>query len=181
MRRLGPRPLPRYDHILIVVEENKDYDQITGSPAAPYLNNLAAEGASLARMFAEEHPSQGNYFWLFSGADQGVGFFDQVPRTKLTASSLGEQLIKKGLFSTVTPSHCRRSVPRSTAPRQTAAIPAFMAASMFRGSALRVSQTGQGSRPPRICVSWIFRPTTPCCRQLPSSFRIWTMTCITAP
>jgi phosphatidylinositol-3-phosphatase len=48
-------------------------------------------------MFAEEHPSEGNYFWLFSGGDQDVGFFDQVPRAKLPASSLGEQLIKKGL------------------------------------------------------------------------------------
>jgi acid phosphatase len=48
-------------------------------------------------MFGEEHPSEGNYFWLFSGDNQSVGFFDQVPRTKFTASSLGEQLIKKGL------------------------------------------------------------------------------------
>jgi phosphatidylinositol-3-phosphatase len=92
-----PSTLPRYDHIVIVVEENKDYDQIIGSTAAPYLNKLASEGAVLARMFGEEHPSQGNYFWLFSGSNQGVGFFDQVPRAKLTASSLGEQLIKKGL------------------------------------------------------------------------------------
>jgi phosphatidylinositol-3-phosphatase len=92
-----PSTLPRYDHIVIVVEENKDYDQIIGSTAAPYLNKLASGGAILARMFGEEHPSQGNYFWLFSGSNQGVGFSDQVPRVKLTASSLGEQLIKKGL------------------------------------------------------------------------------------
>ena len=92
-----PSTLPRYDHIVIVVEENKDYDQIIGNITAPYLNKLASEGASLTRMFAEEHPSEGNYFWLFSGNNQGVGFFDQVPRAKLTASSLGEQLIKKGL------------------------------------------------------------------------------------
>jgi phosphatidylinositol-3-phosphatase len=92
-----PSTLPRYDHILIVVEENKDYDQIIGSTAAPYLNKLVSEGATLARMFGEEHPSEGNYFWLFSGANQNVGFFDQVPRAKFTASSLGEQLIKKGL------------------------------------------------------------------------------------
>jgi Phosphoesterase family len=92
-----PSTLPRYDHIVIVVEENKDYDQIIGNIAAPYLNKLASEGASLAQMFAEEHPSEGNYFWLFSGGNQDVGFFDQVPRAKFTASNLGEQLIKKGL------------------------------------------------------------------------------------
>ena len=44
--------LPRYDHILIVVEENKDFEQIIGNPAAPYLNRLAAEGTLLTRMFA---------------------------------------------------------------------------------------------------------------------------------
>src|SRR5215472_2231406 len=92
-----PSTLPRYDHIVIVVEENKDFDQIIGSAAAPYLNKLSSEGASLARMFGEEHPSEGNYFWLFSGDNQSVGFFDQVPRAKFTTSSLGEQLIKKGL------------------------------------------------------------------------------------
>jgi hypothetical protein len=54
-------------------------------------------------MFAEEHFSQGNYFWLFSGSNQNVGFLDQVPSKAnhpdypFKASSLGEQLIKKGL------------------------------------------------------------------------------------
>src|SRR6266852_1746867 len=33
-----PSTLPRYDHIIIVVEENKDYEQIIANPAAPYLN-----------------------------------------------------------------------------------------------------------------------------------------------
>jgi phosphatidylinositol-3-phosphatase len=92
-----PSNLPRYDHIVIVVEENKDYEQIVGNSAAPYIHKLAFEGATLTRMFAEEHPSEGNYFWLVSGDNQSVGFFNQVPRAKLTASSLGEQLIKKGL------------------------------------------------------------------------------------
>jgi phosphatidylinositol-3-phosphatase len=92
-----PASLPRYDHIVIVVEENKDYDQIIGNPATPYLNKLAAEGANLRHMFGEEHFSQGNYFWLFSGSNQNVGFIDKVPRTKFTTSNLGQQLIAKGL------------------------------------------------------------------------------------
>ena len=92
-----PTALPKYDHIVIVVEENKDYDQIIGNKNAPYINMLAAEGANLIRMFGEEHFSQGNYFWLFSGSNQNVGFFDQVPQTKFAASNLGQQLIMKGL------------------------------------------------------------------------------------
>jgi hypothetical protein len=98
-----PANLPVYDHIVIVMEENKDFEQILGDrPDAPYLKQLAAEGATFTRMFGEEHYSQGNYFWLFSGSDQNVGFFDQVPSAAnradypLRASNLGEQLIKKG-------------------------------------------------------------------------------------
>jgi hypothetical protein len=92
-----PSTLPRYDHIVIVVEENKDYEQIIGSNNAPYLNKLASEGVQFTRMFGEEHPSQGNYFWLFSGSNQNVGFEDKVPERKFDASNLGAQLIKKGL------------------------------------------------------------------------------------
>ncbi len=92
-----PPLLPRYDHIVIVVEENKDYEQIIGNPAAPYLNRLAAEGALLTHMFGEEHNSEGNYFWLFSGDNHGVGFNDKVPAVKFTAGNLGAALIARGL------------------------------------------------------------------------------------
>ncbi|HYH67611.1 MAG TPA: hypothetical protein VD866_23135 [Urbifossiella sp.] len=64
-----PAGLPVYDHVVIVVEENKDYDDIIGNASAPYINKvLRAEGANLTRMFGEEHNSQGNYYWLFSAA-----------------------------------------------------------------------------------------------------------------
>jgi hypothetical protein len=99
-----PSSLPVYDHIVIVVEENKDFEQILGERfAAPYIRKLAAEGATFTRMFGEEHFSQGNYFWLFSGSNHNVGFLDRVPSKAnhpdypFTASSLGEQLIRKGL------------------------------------------------------------------------------------
>src|SRR5262245_764509 len=56
------RGLPIYDHVVIVVEENRDYDEIIGHADAPYINGvLKAEGANFTRMFAEEHYSQGNY------------------------------------------------------------------------------------------------------------------------
>jgi phosphatidylinositol-3-phosphatase len=103
-RLAWPSPLPVYDHIVIVIEENKDFEQILGNRTdAPYIRELAAEGAVISRMFGEEHYSQGNYFWLFSGGNQNVGFFDQVPSAAnhpdypFTSSNLGEQLIKKGL------------------------------------------------------------------------------------
>ena len=64
-----PAGLPVFDHVVIVVEENKDYDEIIGNASAPYINNLLkAEGANFTLMYGEEHWSQGNYFWLFSGS-----------------------------------------------------------------------------------------------------------------
>jgi phosphatidylinositol-3-phosphatase len=96
--------LPVYDHIIIVLEENKDFDQILGGPSnAAYFAKLATEGAVFERIYGEEHHSQGNYFWLFSGSNQSVGFFDRVPSRTLRpdypfqTSNLGGQLIRKGL------------------------------------------------------------------------------------
>ncbi len=64
--------LPTPDHVLVVVMENKDTDEILGSAAAPYLNALAQAGASFTDAHAETHPSQPNYLALFSGSTQGV-------------------------------------------------------------------------------------------------------------
>jgi Phosphodiester glycosidase/Phosphoesterase family len=98
-----PVGLSVYDHVVIVVEENKDYDEIIGQPAAPYINKLGQEGANFTRFYAEEHHSQGNYFWLLSGSDQNVGFDDAIPTSATNpnypfpASNLAQQLIAKGL------------------------------------------------------------------------------------
>lgn len=101
---IWPAGLPVYDHIVIVVEENKDYEEIIGNSNAPYINNvLKKEGASFTRMYGEEHFSQGNYFWMFSGDSHTIGFIDQVPSKENNPNypfktiNLGEQLINKGL------------------------------------------------------------------------------------
>jgi phosphatidylinositol-3-phosphatase len=96
--------LPVYDHVVIVVEENKGYDWIIGNPAADYINNvLKKEGANFTRAYAEEHFSEGNYFWLFSGDNQNVGYLDRIPSKwnnsayPFTTANLGQQLLAKGL------------------------------------------------------------------------------------
>ena len=101
---IWPAGLPVYDHIVIVVEENKDYEEIIGNASAPYINNvLKKEGANFTQMYGEEHFSQGNYFWMFSGDNQTIGFIDQVPSEEnnpnypFKTANLGEQLINKGL------------------------------------------------------------------------------------
>lgn len=141
--------LPVYDRIVIVVEENKDYEQIFGSRFdAPYIRKLAIEGASISRMFGEEHYSQGNYFWLFSGANQNVGFSDQVPSTAnnpnypFMGNNLGEQLIKKGLSFKGYAESLPEIGSKADFDRRIASLaPAFMPANMSHGSALGTYRT----------------------------------------
>ncbi|MGW3207877.1 alkaline phosphatase family protein [Streptomyces sp. NPDC001135] len=64
--------VPSPDHVVVVVFENHAYSQVIGSSSAPYLNSLRSGGASLTQSYAETHPSQPNYFALFSGSTQGI-------------------------------------------------------------------------------------------------------------
>src|SRR4051812_34528867 len=65
-------PLPRPDHVMVVVFENEDATDVVGSPHAPYLSSLAAAGTEYTDAHAETHPSQPNYLALFSGSTQDV-------------------------------------------------------------------------------------------------------------
>lgn len=83
-------PLPKPDHIVIVIEENHSFAQIIDSPAAPYLNALARKGALLTNSYGVTHPSQPNYIALFSGTTDGVTR-NNCP-TSLTAANLRSTL-----------------------------------------------------------------------------------------
>jgi phosphatidylinositol-3-phosphatase len=93
--------LPRPDHVVIVIEENKAYSQVIGqidpTTGAPYINQLAAQGALFTSSYAIGHPSQNNYFDFFSGSDQGFPHDDSRPPAKFTTPNLGAELIAKGL------------------------------------------------------------------------------------
>jgi hypothetical protein len=52
--------------------ENKEYGQVIGSPAAPYLNRLAAENTLVEQSYAITHPSLPNYLALLAGNTFGV-------------------------------------------------------------------------------------------------------------
>ena len=56
------------DHLIVVIEENHSFEQIIGSPAAPFLNRLAARGTLLSDYHAIAHPSLPNYVALLSGS-----------------------------------------------------------------------------------------------------------------
>ncbi|MGO6784014.1 alkaline phosphatase family protein [Rhizobium ruizarguesonis] len=63
---------PRYDHIVVVVMENHSFDKIFSADKASYLRSLGKNGAVFTRSYGVAHPSQPNYFALFSGSTHGV-------------------------------------------------------------------------------------------------------------
>jgi hypothetical protein len=64
--------VPTPDHVVVVMMENHAYSQVIGSSSAPYINSLKSSGADLTASYAITHPSQPNYFAIFSGATQGI-------------------------------------------------------------------------------------------------------------
>ncbi len=86
----------RPDHIVVVILENKHRSSVIGSGQAPYLNKLAAKGASMTHSYGITHPSQPNYLALFSGSTQGVTS-NTCPQHFRKADNLGHQLRKSGL------------------------------------------------------------------------------------
>jgi len=81
--------VPRPDHVVIVIEENKSFGHIIGSAGAPYINSLAQRGALFTSSFAIRHPSEPNYLALFSGSTHGIGD-DSCPHTFVTANLASE-------------------------------------------------------------------------------------------
>lgn len=115
-RAAGLEGVPRYDHIVIIVEENKDYDQILNPQSAPNIAGLAARFGNAANFWGEVHPSEANYVAMLGGDTFGIhdddafychagsvekfcggakapGYADHTIRAK----HLGDQLLAKGL------------------------------------------------------------------------------------
>ena len=61
--------VPRLDHIIVVVMENKNYDQ---ARTARYIASFMTVGSWFSNYHAVTHPSQPNYLALWSGGTQGV-------------------------------------------------------------------------------------------------------------
>lgn len=59
-------------HTFLIMLENREYDEVIGSPELPYLNRLADEGAVPRDYFALRHPSLPNYLALIGGSTFGI-------------------------------------------------------------------------------------------------------------
>ncbi len=91
--------IPKPDHIVIAVFENRAYSYILANPAkAPYIHTLLADSnvAQFTQSYAVTHPSQPNYMILYSGSDQGLNT-DTIPDDlPFNTCNLGSQLVAKG-------------------------------------------------------------------------------------
>ncbi|MCW3077841.1 MAG: acid phosphatase [Bacteroidetes bacterium] len=87
--------IPRPDHVVMVMFENKGYSQIVGSSSAPFINALISDTntALLSNSYALTHPSQPNYIRLYSGAEQGVYDNNLPANTPFTTCNLGASLL----------------------------------------------------------------------------------------
>jgi hypothetical protein len=109
--------VPRYQHVFVIVEENKDYVQILDPAMAPHIAALAAKYGDAAKFYGEAHPSEANYVAILGGDTFGIhdddafychagmvfdraclgsalpGYADHTVR----APQLGDQLASKGL------------------------------------------------------------------------------------
>ncbi len=94
---LSAAPPHRYDHVVIVIEENTDYAQVLGNRVnAPFINELADGGVNFTEFYAITHPSQPNYIHLFSGDNQGVDS-NTIPATyPWSTPNLGAALVAAG-------------------------------------------------------------------------------------
>jgi phosphatidylinositol-3-phosphatase len=93
-----PKPqLPAYKHIIVIIEENHDYDALIGSKNSPYITWLSQNGALFTDSHGVTHPSQPNYLAIFSGSVQDV-VDDKclMSETPYTTPNLGAALISNG-------------------------------------------------------------------------------------
>ena len=90
-------PMPRYQHLFMIVMENSSYDDLIGSGNAPRINALAAEYGLATNYWGVAHPSEPNYIAMIGGDTFGVSDDNSYKVNALTAPNLATQLEAAGL------------------------------------------------------------------------------------
>jgi phosphatidylinositol-3-phosphatase len=100
-------PIPRFNHVYVIVLENHDLSAVIGDPGAPYLNSLATRYGLATEYSAVGIPSQPNYIALFSGSTRGIA---DNENHDLSAPNLADELEASGhtwrVFAENVPSGC---------------------------------------------------------------------------
>ncbi len=90
--------VPSFDHVYVIMMENKEISSVVGSVDAPYINQLASQYGLATDYTGISHPSEPNYLALWSGSTNGVSD-DNVH--DLNASTIADQLETAGKSWTV--------------------------------------------------------------------------------
>jgi hypothetical protein len=94
--RIPPVHVPRFAHVVLVYLENQDYHDIVGNTKqAPFINSLIPKGSLFAEMYAEEHPSDGNYLAFAGGSTFGIPLDDppeEGSQYTINAPNIGDSL-----------------------------------------------------------------------------------------
>ena len=86
------------DHVVVIMDENRTYGEIIGNTNdAPFINSLLPFAANMTRSTAEQHPTDPNYLYLFSGANQGIADNAIPSNLPFTTPNLAAQLLAAGL------------------------------------------------------------------------------------
>ena len=86
--------MPRFQHVFLFSFENQDFHSVIGNMRqAPYLNRLLPRASLLSNLFAEEHPSDGNYLAFAGGGVFGIPLDNPLeanPRYTIRAPNIGD-------------------------------------------------------------------------------------------
>jgi YVTN family beta-propeller protein len=92
--------VPGYQHVFLFYFENQDVGDVVGNwKQAPYYNALRAQGSELGQMYAEEHPSDGNYLALAGGSVFGIPLDDPAEENSqytIDAPNIGDRVDAAG-------------------------------------------------------------------------------------
>jgi phospholipase C len=87
---------PRFHHVVWIWMENKSYNDVAGSSAAPYENRLAHACGLATHYHAVAHPSLPNYIAATSGGTHGIGDDGPPSSHPLGVASIYGQLDARG-------------------------------------------------------------------------------------
>jgi hypothetical protein len=64
--------VPDFDHIIVIILENQDYQEVIGNPSMPVFNQMTDQNVLLTHYYAITHPSLPNYIGMISGDTYGI-------------------------------------------------------------------------------------------------------------
>jgi phosphatidylinositol-3-phosphatase len=119
----GAAPVPSLDHVVVIVFENKEEQQVIGSPSAPTFTALARNYVRFTNYRGLTHPSLPNYIALVSGGTQGIhsdcttcvvsarNLADTLEGAEKTWKTYAESLPRPGFTGATAGRYAKKHVP----------------------------------------------------------------------